>query len=60
MLVFVSKDVGCRDCQLIVPNCNECANRTVCNQCRENYVLHDNKCISTKCLNKYYYNDYKC
>ncbi len=40
MYVFVNKYVGCRDCNLIVPNCDKCTNKTVCDKCIEGYVLY--------------------
>ena len=31
MYNFVSKDVGCKDCALKVPNCLNCTNKAECN-----------------------------
>ena len=42
-------DIGCIDCNLEVPNCKICKNKTVCDYCNEGFMLHDNQCISTLC-----------
>ncbi len=60
MLNYVSKDVGCRDCSWIVPNCKSCTNKSECNYCSEDYILNGNKCINTKCGKGYYFSRMRC
>lgn len=49
MYNFVSKYQGCKDCSFKVPNCKNCTNKELCNECNEGYILYNNKCINTRC-----------
>lgn len=47
MLTYINEYIGCRDCSIVVSYCKKCTNKSVCNECRDKYILNNNKCINT-------------